>query len=193
MVSIDIRNKVKILIISTIVIAITMTTAVALPEVLNNFNVHYNTIGTRLDTCDTCHYPGSQNATNLNPYGIDVKNNLNMPMDKAFASIEHLDSDMDGFSNIDEIHNLTFPGNKSDFPGMSAVVGTTNIINRTDDNVTIVHTTGENNVVMATTTIVPTTIATISKTTTEKVPGFGILASIISVIFIFRIYRNRKK
>ncbi len=33
-----------------------------------------------------------------------------------FTAIEPLDSDGDGFINIDEIHNLTFPGNASDHP-----------------------------------------------------------------------------
>jgi hypothetical protein len=37
-------------------------------------------------------------------------------MDKAFESIENLDSDNDGFTNIEEIRNLTFIGDEKDFP-----------------------------------------------------------------------------
>ena len=59
----------------------------------------------RLDTCSTCH----TGPPSFNAYGTDLSNNA-----IDFAVIESLDSDGDGLINIDEIHNLTFPGNTSD-------------------------------------------------------------------------------
>lgn len=105
----------------------------ALPEILDGFNSKYNTIGTRLDTCDTCHISGkpqkpacdevchvpnkpNKEPDSLNPYGMSIKNNLNIPISDALTTIENLDSDGDKFTNIDEIHNLTFPGDKNDKP-----------------------------------------------------------------------------
>jgi hypothetical protein len=169
-------------------------TATALPEILDSFNTRYNTTGTRLDTCDTCHIPGQlQNTTNLNPYGMAIKSNLNMDTNQAYKVIEPLDSDGDGFTNIDEIHNLTFPGNKSDFPRTGAVVTQNNKTNRTtdnnDNNVTIVTTI---DLKPTTTTTTTTVTVTIPKTTTQKIPGFGIFISILS-FFILAKYRNRKK
>ncbi len=125
-----------------------ITTASALPEMLDGFNKKYKTSGTRLDTCDLCHIPGKPekascneichdgkpvriNDVNLNPYGMALKKNINMHMDKAFESIEILDSGQNGFTNIEAIHNLTFPGIKEDFPNkkkISANVMSNNVL-----------------------------------------------------------------
>lgn len=197
----------KILICSISIMAIVMIvgTASALPEVLYGFNLKYDTFGSRLDNCDTCHIsnklqtvygdvchipnklqnnntllpiqnsnmlislsiglPSSmlisygspiglsiqnnntliscklsiQNNNNnsydntlnsygnmyntLNPYGLDLKNNLNLGISGALSKIESLDSDKDGHSNIDEINNLTFPGDNKDFSRPANVKG----------------------------------------------------------------------
>ncbi|HEY3345578.1 MAG TPA: DNRLRE domain-containing protein, partial [Anaerolineaceae bacterium] len=67
--------------------------------------------GSKLNSCDLCH---TANIPGLNPYGAAYKaagrNNA------AFAAIESLDSDGDGFTNIQEIKALTFPGNAADHP-----------------------------------------------------------------------------
>lgn len=87
---------------------------VGVPEVvakssyLSDFNAMYGTANTRLDTCDTCHVPGSKA---LNPYGTDYGNNGH-----NFATIEPFDSDSDTYSNIIEINARTFPGDTSDYP-----------------------------------------------------------------------------
>lgn len=108
-----------------------VTTSSAYEEIMDGFNLRYNTFNTRLDTCDICHVPVKSQKScdeichndkpiklkkqNQNPYGVEI--NLSMDgMDKAFEVIENLDSDKDGFANIGEIHNLTFPGDKKDFP-----------------------------------------------------------------------------
>lgn len=113
-------------VIVIILIVATIGNVMALPEILDIFNTKYNTAGTRLDSCDTCHIQGVQNATNLNPYGMDIKDNLSK--ENVLILVEPLDSDKDGFTNIEEIRNLTFPGNKIDFPGVIGVTNTPIVI-----------------------------------------------------------------
>ncbi len=121
------------LLLSVIVITMTISTVSALPEILDMFNTNYNTLGTKLDSCDTCHISNKpqkplcdeachipnkpqKEADGLNPYGESLKNNLNIQINQAFAKIENLDADGDKFNNIEEIRNLTFPGIKNDKP-----------------------------------------------------------------------------
>ena len=123
--------KISMMLISIVVIVMIIGTVSAHPEILDGFNTKYNTFGTKLDTCDTCHIPKkpqkpvceevchvpnkpSKEVSNLNPYGVSIKNNLNIEISQALSKIENLDSDGDKFADIDEIHNLTFPGNKND-------------------------------------------------------------------------------
>lgn len=139
--------KVRIWLMSVMVIVMMISATSALPEMLNAFNAKYNTQGTRLDTCDTCHIPSRpqkptcseichmpnnvpnntlnkfqkeipqrENPQSLNPYGMALEAHLNIEVPLAFLAIEKLDSDGDRFTNIDEIHNLTFPGDSSDIP-----------------------------------------------------------------------------
>lgn len=123
----------RIWLMSIMAIVMIVGTVSALPEILDGFNAKYDTVGTKLDTCDTCHISGKpqhnacddvchipnkpqKESDNLNPYGVSIKNSLKMNISQAFTTIENLDSDGDKFSNIDEIHNLTFPGDKKDSP-----------------------------------------------------------------------------
>ena len=87
-------------------------------------NTYPNTAGTQLDSCSTCH----TSIPNRNPYGDDYKSHGH-----SFQAIELLDSDGDGYSNIEEINALTFPGDASSHPGApqptptaTAPVGTPN-------------------------------------------------------------------
>jgi hypothetical protein len=67
--------------------------------------------GTRLDACSLCH---TNSIPALNAYGsayLSHGRNLN-----AFGQIENLDSDGDGFTNIQEINALFFPGDANDHP-----------------------------------------------------------------------------
>lgn len=89
--------------------------AQSLPDYLAQFNEKYDTSGSRLDSCETCHASSSPSAENLNPYGTDFAAN-----NHDFAAIEGLDSDGDGFTNIDEINALTFPGDPEDNPDTQA-------------------------------------------------------------------------
>ncbi len=84
--------------------------ALAFPSYLDSFNTTYpGAVGTRIDNCLLCH--NSLSGGSRNGYGTDFGNNSH-----NFTAIEPLDSDGDGFTNIVEINNLTFPGNASDFP-----------------------------------------------------------------------------
>lgn len=72
-----------------------------------------------LGSCQWCHYSygydGSGNILEtLNPYGMDYRNSGRNAA--AMAAIEPLDSDADGFVNIDEIMALRYPGNAQDDP-----------------------------------------------------------------------------
>lgn len=75
--------------------------------------------GSGLQTCDLCH---TASVPNLNPFGTAYKNNgRNIA---AFGAIESLDSDGDGFTNIQEINALTFPGNAASKPAVPTATNT---------------------------------------------------------------------
>lgn len=94
---------------------LTLSGASAYSNLLSSFNQHYNTDGTELDSCDICH-TGS-NGGSLDPYGRAYSAN-----GRNFASIEELDSDGDGFTNLEEIEGLTFPGDASDAPDVPELI-----------------------------------------------------------------------
>jgi hypothetical protein len=72
-----------------------------------------------LNQCSLCHlgYP-----PNLNPYGAAYK--AAGRNSTAFATIENLDSDKDGFTNLQEINSLTFPGDSASFPAIPTATAT---------------------------------------------------------------------
>ncbi|MCH8061497.1 MAG: hypothetical protein IH861_03235 [Chloroflexi bacterium] len=89
---------------------------------LDTFNLVYGTEGSRLDTCETCHT--SRKVTNA--YGYDLKPAFEgkkltaaeamEQLQVMIKTIEELDSDGDGYSNIEEVTARTFPGNPDDHP-----------------------------------------------------------------------------
>jgi hypothetical protein len=107
-------------------------------EDANKFlNVYPDKAGTKLDHCALCHTGGpGKNETLLGScqfchysYGYDGSGNVIDTLNtygKAFlnggydeeslTSIESLDSDGDGYSNIDEINAIRFPGDANDDP-----------------------------------------------------------------------------
>ncbi|MEZ5335279.1 MAG: PGF-CTERM sorting domain-containing protein [Methanolobus sp.] len=96
---------------------------------LGSFNSHYNTDGTRLDSCAVCH--SGPNGGSINVYGRAYSGNrINI------ASIEDIDSDGDGFTNIEEIEAFTFPGNSADYPEIpiETVDNTTDVLANTTEN-----------------------------------------------------------
>jgi hypothetical protein len=83
----------------------------------------YPTIsGSAIGSCSLCH-TGSVPA--LNPYGAAYKTaGRNVA---AFAVIENLDSDGDGFTNIVEINAHTFPGDPNSHPAVATTVPTNTV------------------------------------------------------------------
>lgn len=95
----------------TVIALIGLPEALASSGYLSVFNSKYNTSGTRLNTCRSCHTTGA----NLNLYGMDMSDQTGTT-EQRLANIELFDSDGDGFGNIDEIKSLTFPGDPADTP-----------------------------------------------------------------------------
>ncbi len=88
--------------------------AYAVPARLAAFKALYGTAGTSLDTCLVCHTipdPSVLNGAPRNPYGLALFNSGYL-----FAAVEPLDSDGDGFNNIQEITARTFPGDPNSRP-----------------------------------------------------------------------------
>jgi hypothetical protein len=69
-------------------------------------------VGTALDACSLCHV-GETN------YRLDAYGRAFDDSRRDFAAIEDLDSDGDGFTNIEEIAALTFPGKADSKPAPS--------------------------------------------------------------------------
>jgi len=101
-----------------VITACTFRIAFAKDSYTTSFNTRYGTSGTKngttLGSCITCHYQtdgkGGENA-----YGLDYRNNA-----RNFAAIEPLDSDRDGFTNLEEINAGSFPGDPNSQPGPTA-------------------------------------------------------------------------
>jgi hypothetical protein len=103
--------------------------AVANKNIFDQFKSEYNASGTKLDTCMTCMATTTPVAS-WNKYGLELRNNnifdRNDPV-PAMKNIESLDSDGDGFMNINEIRDSAFPGNASDFPKAQASTTTVTV------------------------------------------------------------------
>ena len=109
----------KMNIFSVLVVALTLPlgfAGIALADTgaLADFNAQYplNSFG---GSCNICH----TTVPTKNPYGTDLneagatKNNI---PPATFVAVEGLDSDGDGFTNIEEINAGTFPGNPASHP-----------------------------------------------------------------------------
>ena len=95
--------KITILLILLMMAFVTITPSVsAKAYYLRNFGDYYGIEDTELNTCVTCHFSG---ILQKNTYGMDFMTN-----GRNFETIETLDSDGDGFTNLAEINALTFPG-----------------------------------------------------------------------------------
>ncbi len=82
--------------------------AAAVPAHLTSFETTYpDAVGTRIDACGLCH----DALPARNAYGSAYQN-----AGDQFAPIESADSDGDGFTNLEEIAALTFPGDANDTP-----------------------------------------------------------------------------
>ncbi len=120
------RKKIKIMlmVISSLTLVAGMTWFIKsttvkanLPDIQSAESRYPNIKGSRIDGCSLCH----TSAPSLNPYGAAYKAAGRNP--SALAAIEPLDSDGDGFTNLQEIMALYFPGDPNDHP--PAVTATT--------------------------------------------------------------------
>ncbi|WP_321418697.1 hypothetical protein [uncultured Methanomethylovorans sp.] len=163
---------------------------------LSAFNQHYNTSDTKLNTCSTCH--ASSGGGNLNPYGMSYLINK-----KDFASIETIDSDKDGFTNIEEIKALTFPGNANDYlqthsqnTSQTPAAITPNVTQEQPtaevpvSNLTAENTTTETSLNNTTQEQPATEVPTNNSTQTPKSPGFEAILAVGG--FLTVLYLKRK-
>jgi hypothetical protein len=97
--------------ISAVGFAVVSPPAQSTPEFQSQFNAKYQTRGSKLDSCMTCHTQQAGGKENMNPYGTDLS-----AAQGDFAAIEPKDSDGDGVTNIDEIKAESFPGDPNDKP-----------------------------------------------------------------------------
>jgi mono/diheme cytochrome c family protein len=90
-------------------------------EFLPAFESTYpDAVGTRIDSCSLCHFTDSEGKWDENQFADDFDE-----ADKDFVAIQNLDSDGDGYTNLQEIQAGTFPGAGADNP--ATVVTTTTI------------------------------------------------------------------
>ena len=88
------------------------TRAEAKEKFLDDFQETYPAaVGTRLDGCSLCHFTDSNGKWDENQFAEEYEE-----ADKDFGSIQSLDTDGDGFTNLQEIQAGTFPGDASDNP-----------------------------------------------------------------------------
>lgn len=81
----------------------------------------YATIpGSRIDNCSLCH----TSVPSLNPYGAAYSNG-GRGQASSLTNINNVDSDGDGFSNLQEITAHTYPGDALDFPMTPSATPTT--------------------------------------------------------------------
>jgi len=106
------KTKIRLFLLLCFIIG-TLTFAFAKGSFLNSFNSLYGTTGTALDTCELCH-PGG----NTKQYTVYA--DAYLLNGKDFTAIENIDSDGDGFNNLEEIQALTFPGDPGSFPTSSS-------------------------------------------------------------------------
>lgn len=92
----------------------------ATPAHLAEFQTAYPNSSAKLQSCTLCH----TSPPTRNNYGNDfAANNTTGAAANAFHAIEPLDSDGDGFTNLEEINAGTFPGDPTDKPTSVAATG----------------------------------------------------------------------
>lgn len=150
------RKIIVLLIIAVAVFMAVVQEAASRQSYLVNFEQKYPwTIDSRIGTCILCHFENPQNNTFAwNPYGEDFRKSGN------FSLIESIDSDNDGYTNIEELKDLTFPGDPNDKPG---------------------------SLKPDITTVIPTPSQPIAVQTTaiEKTPGFDVLLTVFALLVIY--------
>ncbi len=109
------KKKVATLFLVMALIAGFSTMAFASPGYLASFQAKYGT-GITIDNCSLCHPGGNGSISNLNQFAKDFAS-ASKGNHTFNATLEALDSDKDGYTNIDEINARTYPGDPKSNPG----------------------------------------------------------------------------
>ncbi|MFU8766387.1 MAG: hypothetical protein ACNA7I_01750 [Candidatus Methanoperedens sp.] len=112
------NRKILVILVITIMAFAGVQHSLANIFIKGTFTELYDVSGTKLDSCQTC-MASTTPPVSWNAYGTDLRSDIDFSRnnpEQAMRNIESLDSDGDGFTNIEEIRNLTFPGDPSDFP-----------------------------------------------------------------------------
>ena len=115
------NKKILFILLVTFVVLIGVHQSVANSSIHGKFTAEYGVSGTKLDSCKLC-MASTSSPVSWNEYGTDLRSdtdfNRNNP-EQAMKNIESMDSDGDGFTNINEIQSSTLPGDADDFPAPS--------------------------------------------------------------------------
>jgi len=188
------NNKLIVILLLAAVVLMGTQMASARPSYLTSFNQHYDTAGTRLDSCATCH-----NGEARNPYGRAYAGS-----GRNFVAIENLDSDGDGFMNLVEINALTFPGKPDDYPQITSETPSETTVNATEPSASSTEQTATEVPVNNTTeepaaTEVPVSNATEEQQATEvpdnatgeeQTPGFEAIPVILGLLAVMCLRRR---
>lgn len=108
---------IKSVLVASVGVAVALSlssTSSAFPVYLDNFADHYETNGIDVgplvdrESCGACHLRAAGGGAR-NAYGKDFER-ITLGAGGGFPGIEFLDSDQDGFLNLEEIFALTAPG-----------------------------------------------------------------------------------
>ena len=105
------KNRRIILCIVLVAMVLLPPQVMARQSYLSTFETTYpGAAGSRIDACNLCHN-SPRGGDARNPYGLSYSSS-----GRNFAAIENMDSDGDGWTNVQEIKSLTFPGDANDRP-----------------------------------------------------------------------------
>jgi len=166
--------KLIIILLVAVVVLIGAPMASAKPNFLTSFNQHYDTAGTRLDSCATCH-----NGEAKNPYGRAYSGS-----GRDFAAIENLDSDGDGFTNLAEIKALNFPGKPDDHPQNTSKIIPETTVNVTEPSVNETPEQPATEVPVSSTTEEQPTEVPGNTTEEQKSPGFEVIPVVVGLLAV---------
>ncbi len=151
----------------------------ARPSYLESFNQRYDTEGTKLDSCTTCH-----DGEARNPYGTAYSGS-----GRNFTAIENLDSDGDGFTNLVEINALSFPGNSDDYPQNISETPSETTVNATEPSA---NATTEQTLEVPVSNTTPEQPTEVPGNTTEeeRIPGFEVIPVVVGLLAVVCLMRR---
>ena len=168
------KYKLIIILLVAVVALMGAPMASAKSSFLTSFNQHYDTAGTRLDSCTTCHNGGS-----VNPYGRAY-----LGSGRNFASIENIDSDNDGFTNLVEINALTFPGKPDDHPQITSEIPSETTVNATEPSVNVSPEQSATEIPVSSTTEEQSTEVPGNTTGEQESPGFEVISVVVGLLAV---------